>query len=232
MISEKRCSKCKCLKPLSAFYKNRTKRDGFANVCKPCVDRWHRVNRVRSNEHKKRWSRRNRKKVNAWRGTYKPLSGICLFCGHSFKHASYWRTPKYCSPKHYWAAKIKQPPTTGARCSSCKLTKPISAFYSNKGKSRLITSECIACHSAAQRERHARNPNPVRLRVRQWVKDNPAKKRASERRAVARLANHYVRKLLSRGTSVPKSAWPQPLVELQRELVLGKRLLKQLKPKS
>lgn len=34
------CAKCKAEKPLGAFYKNRTKGDGFASSCKVCTDKY------------------------------------------------------------------------------------------------------------------------------------------------------------------------------------------------
>lgn len=39
-IQTKRCSKCKQIKPLSEFSKNRTKLDGLNYQCKTCRNRW------------------------------------------------------------------------------------------------------------------------------------------------------------------------------------------------
>lgn len=36
MMETKRCSACKELKPITDFYKNKSKRDGYGNDCKPC----------------------------------------------------------------------------------------------------------------------------------------------------------------------------------------------------
>jgi len=45
---EKRCPKCDCTKPLAAFYRDKTRKDGVQRVCKPCTNRaakeWARAN--------------------------------------------------------------------------------------------------------------------------------------------------------------------------------------------
>lgn len=36
MIAEKMCTKCKTVKPVTEFYKNRNSKDGYAWNCKQC----------------------------------------------------------------------------------------------------------------------------------------------------------------------------------------------------
>lgn len=63
-----------------------------------------------------------------------------------------------------------------------------------------------------------------------WRAAHPEKVKAMRAAAVVRgrkeLQDHYVRKTLSRGTSIPAHAWPQLLVDLQRENLKLKRGLK------
>ena len=50
MEETKRCTKCGIVKPLSAFYKDSTKKDGFRNDCKTCVSErgkdYYKANRI------------------------------------------------------------------------------------------------------------------------------------------------------------------------------------------
>lgn len=36
MIAEKMCTKCKTVKPVTEFYKNRNSKDGYHHSCKEC----------------------------------------------------------------------------------------------------------------------------------------------------------------------------------------------------
>lgn len=37
MIAEKKCTKCKMVKPITEFYKNRNSKDGYNYNCKECT---------------------------------------------------------------------------------------------------------------------------------------------------------------------------------------------------
>lgn len=75
---EKKCSKCGVIRPSSEWPRNRTKRDGLADYCKPCtrayfaenseehyerVRRWQKANPEKVRENSRRWAKANPDKV-------------------------------------------------------------------------------------------------------------------------------------------------------------------------
>ena len=63
----KRCSACKQWKPLTEFHRNRTRRDGRQNMCKPCNisrnQRWYREHPEVRAERMDEWTRRRKRKL-------------------------------------------------------------------------------------------------------------------------------------------------------------------------
>ena len=84
--SVKRCTKCGEEKPLEAFNRNKTTKDGRAYHCKKCQSAYMKTyypkNRERMNENAKRAMRKKREKVVKYVSDY--VSGkkpMCLKCG-------------------------------------------------------------------------------------------------------------------------------------------------------
>ena len=65
----------------------------------------------------------------------------------------------------------------------------------------------------------------------QWAKDNPDKRRNVCRENMARqrqkLNNAYVRRMLAQSVGLKAADMPQPLVEVQRELLKIKRYIRE-----
>ena len=82
----KQCSMCKQWKPLDDFHRNRTRRDGRQNLCKPCNlelnKRWYRdhpeARRTRMDEH----ARRRKRKLQSMLLDYL-RAHPCVDCGES-----------------------------------------------------------------------------------------------------------------------------------------------------
>ncbi len=89
MNDEKRCSKCGEVKPLNAFYKHKSRRDGLSSECKPCTKernhsyyvanvekdrerhaRWRAANREHYRERKRAWRAANIEKARASERAY------------------------------------------------------------------------------------------------------------------------------------------------------------------
>lgn len=69
-VTEKTCGHCKETKPFSLFYKNKAKKDGYANYCKPCANKAGRDSEKRHPEtlrkNKKRKNLRDRAYKSEW----------------------------------------------------------------------------------------------------------------------------------------------------------------------
>jgi hypothetical protein len=63
-------------------------------------------------------------------------------------------------------------------CNKCGKLKPLSEFYASRGMRDGRRNDCIECNKAAKRERHARNPEPGRVRAREWAAENPERRAA------------------------------------------------------
>jgi hypothetical protein len=80
----KTCTKCNEVKALTKFHRDKSRKDGYRNICKPCVvlymqdyyvvnkdkvvaraTEWNEVNRTRHNKKCSDWVKRNRGAVNA-----------------------------------------------------------------------------------------------------------------------------------------------------------------------
>lgn len=80
----KTCTKCNEIKTFADFHCDKSRKDGYRNICKPCVisymqdyyavnkdkvvaraTEWNEVNRVRHNKKCSNWAKRNRGAVNA-----------------------------------------------------------------------------------------------------------------------------------------------------------------------
>lgn len=58
-------------------------------------------------------------------------------------------------------------------CRKCGESKPLEDFYAMAGMRDGHRNECKACNLRAKAERHRRNPEPARVRAKQWARDNP-----------------------------------------------------------
>ena len=60
------CSRCKEEKPLEAFGKDRSKKDGLHNQCKGCRKQCHQENREKKSEYGKQYYQDNREKISEY----------------------------------------------------------------------------------------------------------------------------------------------------------------------
>jgi hypothetical protein len=82
----------------------------------------------------------------------------------------------------------------------------------------MVLYRCPDCHRRRKRELYRKHhPAPPRSTTRNAAKVG---------RQVSKLADWYVRKILSQNTSVPESYWPPHIVDLKRATLQLKRLCK------
>ena len=177
---EKRCPKCKTVKPASGFY--RSKYNGLSSYCKVCesaqrrkryqLNREHEqaVNKVWMAEHRLQWNASVRNLREKKKGARLPVA-------------------------------------VEARCSKCGITKPASEFGANPINNSGLTSWCRDCNSAwysqyyeinkerillQNRLNELENPDKARERKKKWRDDNPDAVQEMQRRYYAQ---HRAREL-------------------------------------
>lgn len=62
-MTSKMCGKCHKTKQLKEFYKNRSAKDGYQNMCKLCKHEYNRQYRKKNNVKAKAWDKRAREKI-------------------------------------------------------------------------------------------------------------------------------------------------------------------------
>lgn len=130
-------------------------------------------------------------------------------------------------------------------CRTCNKKKPAEDYRGNR-------SMCLSCEYARKREWYAaqtvkphqredmkayyrqwyeNNAETVKARAVEWQKANPDKRRDVCRENMARqrakMSDAYVRRMLAQSVGLKAGSIPQPLVEVQRELLKIKRYLRE-----
>lgn len=72
----------------------------------------------------------------------------------------------------------------------------------------------------------SKNPDKRRKYKKTWETSHPDLVKEIRNRPVLELRDRYVRRLLSKGTTINPSTWPKPLVDAKREELRLKRILK------
>lgn len=126
-------------------------------------------------------------------------------------------------------------------CRTCGGHKPADAYRGSR-------KDCRECERAKHREwylanresqivkmreqskaAYQRNPERWKRNAVQWAKENPEKRNAickeNMRRQRAKLADAYVRRMLAASMGLVAAQVPQPLVDVQRELLRLKRTI-------
>lgn len=75
IITQKKCCRCKEIKPLTDFYKDKNRKSGYTNECKSCrkvaQQRWQKANPEKTREQARKWRKANPEKFSniqkAWR---------------------------------------------------------------------------------------------------------------------------------------------------------------------
>lgn len=74
----KSCSKCKEIKPISEFSKDRRQKSGLSCSCKICVSEYHQRNSLRLSEQSRRWQKDNPEKARATQSKWRKKNSVRL----------------------------------------------------------------------------------------------------------------------------------------------------------
>lgn len=105
----KKCSCCKLEKPFESFYKNKAKKDGFANQCKSCRKTneaatkalWYLKNKEKELKRMREWKKENRVRWNEYCKNYRLSDNFtyqtpnCRFHRSKYRAAILMATPKW-----------------------------------------------------------------------------------------------------------------------------------------
>ncbi|KAL3131060.1 hypothetical protein ABBQ38_000376 [Trebouxia sp. C0009 RCD-2024] len=151
---QKVCRICHEVKSLADYHRNKVNADGHNSMCKTCAAEYDKEKRRRRQRvHEPTLTEKecpHCKKIKAAEGFYRyslsqdGLYNICKVC-----HAD--------QAKARQEAKAGMCPPAEKVCSSCRLTKPSTEFYTNKTAADMLHSLCKQCHGDKCRSRASGN---------------------------------------------------------------------------
>ncbi len=153
-ITEKRCSVCKEIKPISEFSRHKRHHDGYATICKKCTGL------------SKRQNYAQRKTIEFDYPEYK----TCRVCEKTLPSSEFARNPLYrdgleykctdCIVKEHRDRAFKRILANNyvipddKKCIHCGVVKPVNFFYSDKHKPDKHRDVCVECMRRESNENH------------------------------------------------------------------------------
>ncbi len=147
----KTCKKCKCLLPLSEFYKHSEMHDGYLNFCKVCVkkrvskynkkphvimrDRLRRRNDPRHAENMKRYAENHRKQINIYNKQWEQKN-------------KYKRQAQSIVATAVKKDRIIKPQC----CEKCGIETKLEGHHEDYSKPLSVIWLCSKCHGAVRRK--------------------------------------------------------------------------------
>lgn len=169
-MDEKQCGKCKIIKPLSAFSRDRTRRDGLARRCKQCYSDYNKYGQA---TRKKRVARPAPPEGQKW----------CTACNEAKPFASF---------------SVKKDANDGrySRCKVCQRAEGFRYRGANVEKKRLGDLAYRTANKAQYSERaktyYREHRDEVKARVAAYRVENPGKVREATRRCYALYGDRYL----------------------------------------
>ena len=193
---EKRCSRCRAVKPHSDFHRNRGMHDGYYAYCRACSIARKQEARVRAGLPPVQRIDRTQEQRCVRCRTVKPLhafppnrndasrpSTTCLDCRAAWRRACGWPVDED------WDRQIDR--TREKRCGRCRSVKPLADFAQDRHSRDGRQNRCRACCAVALRATRLRKGLPVRPRWDDSSLDRTQEKRCSRCHTVKPLADFY-----------------------------------------
>lgn len=153
VVVTKRCSDCREHQPLSDFGKNRTRSDGYNNLCKECTSVRGKAHREKNLEKEKQrtklWAKENPDRVALRQKRYRD--------NHPEKRGLRSKQDREKYPERTKARKkVAYALKTGrakrpSKCSNCAKTKNIQAHHDDYSRPLEVRWLCPGCHKLADR---------------------------------------------------------------------------------
>ena len=167
MITEKKCFKCKEIKDINNFYKDKSKKDGLTVLCKICFKEKYKNEREERLIYKKKYANAHKEQINKYFKTYyknhkKSTIKICAKCGNSFEVFKEGGK-KYCSNCQFKLLQKKNDIKTCVICSMIFKSSHPNALY------------CEHCKIIKKKEKGRRNTATFEKKYPERVKDTKQK---------------------------------------------------------
>ena len=140
----KRCSICKVEKELGEFCRDKSRKDGFNNMCKLCQKQYYQLNREKIKEYYHQYYLMNREKIKNYQQMNKETIKEYQ---KQYRKQSYHRNPEKHKARHKLnyavkSGKIHKP----LYCSSCEGDKHLEAHHTDYSKPLEVLWLCRSCH--------------------------------------------------------------------------------------
>lgn len=154
---EKTCRKCGVMKPLEAYYRDKSRKDGYRDACKTCKCA---CDRERYIPHPRAAYVPVTEKACRKCGVVKPLEA---FYPDKNSVGGYRQTCKACKSAQDHLRRPPKPrvypvyvPVSEKACGKCGVVTPLEGFYQNKGFRDGRSTECIECRKIYKRTPEAK----------------------------------------------------------------------------
>lgn len=226
---EKKCPRCETTKPLFKFSADRTKRLGVTSYCKECSSKncqaWHEANADRVKATNAKWYAANIDRAKAYGKARRDAADKDAVRAYNKAYREANRNHLVVYERERYKA---NPVTRTAASKEWRKANPERRSETDRAY--------YADNATAMREKASewRGDNRVldRRYKKEWSDKYPEKvkdsARHSRKRQSENLADSYVKHLLIKNTTLSTKDIPDSMIQLQREKIANKRVLREL----
>ena len=176
-LTKLECTKCKEIKTVDNFFKDKYAKDGYKIRCKQCLNvtnnkRKYREYDTEGNLTKLQCSKcKQIKSVDKFSKCKNKIDGYsdrCKECSSKYQKEHYMKNHKIKTLyREYDGGKLIK-----LECSKCEAIKEVSCFYTSKECKDGINPKCKECQKIENKERHFKNREEINKKSREYYQEN------------------------------------------------------------